>query len=256
MSNLDTLLSQFQELIGNITNKTVADDNRNLLTSFLEELRNLEDYNFYLNSVANLRKLKPETLKLIGGVMFPEWFDIPYAYEDIAYQLSMLQGRFLIPVKDSIGSVIGVVGYDAVEEPKYLDLKMQGYKAKEFTLLGMENIKEYYSNNEPIFIPEGSMCYAFLREEGFCALSMLGSYLSNYNCRIINRFGERAIIIPDNDQAGDSLKKNLKYKVPKARILKLSSAKDIDDIRKISPEYRQKVVSYLRSCRHLMLGTL
>ena len=61
-------------------------------------------------------------------------------------------GRCVFPVKDVRGNVMGMVGWDPFEKPKYLDSKNYGYKAGATTLYGMEMLPQYYTNKEPVFL--------------------------------------------------------------------------------------------------------
>ena len=141
-------------------------------------------------------------------------------------------GRFVYPVKDVHGDVMGWCGYDMFDPPKYLDSKTYGYKAKQTTLFGMEKLEEYYRSKEPVFVTEGIVCTMWLRQEGFQAMASLGSHLTPYVVEILKRFGERLIMVPDSDEAGNSYKQQCKHVLPKARVMQSTVAKDIDDSRK------------------------
>lgn len=125
---------------------------------------------------------------------------------------------------------MGFVGYDKFEEPKYLDSKNHGYKAKSTTFFGMEKLPEYYKSDH-IIIVEGIVCMAWLRQERFNAVASLGSYLNPYASRIFRRFGNKAIFIPDGDEAGAKYAKSVKFELPQARVLRPITDKDVDDTR-------------------------
>lgn len=141
-------------------------------------------------------------------------------------------GRCVFPVKDVRGTTMGFVGWDPTVEPKYLDSRNYGYKAKETTLYGMEMLPTYYTNNKPVFVVEGLMCCLYLRWKGFQALASLGSWLTPYVIQVLSRFGSRLVMIPDNDATGDKYIKQIKRNLPKASIGQVRYGKDIDGCRK------------------------
>lgn len=162
---------------------------------------------------------------------FPEWMQSePLGLVKKDY--CTMWGRCVFPVKDTHGSVMGFVGWDPTTEPKYLDSKNYGYKAKATTLYGMEKLPEYYTNKEPVFVTEGLMCCLYLRWKGFQAMASLGSWLTPYQIQILRRFGNRLVMIPDNDETGDKYVKQIKRELPKALIAQVKFGKDIDGCRK------------------------
>lgn len=187
---------------------------------------------------AKMRKLKVETLNSLEGFMVKDDFPVEYFPEELAHdsygfcknKWFIYSGRFVFPVKDVKGNIMGFVGYDAFEAPKYLDSKNHGYKAKDTTFFGMERMPEYY-DAKYLFIVEGPICMAWLRESGFNAVSSLGSYLNEYAARIFKRLGGRAIFIPDGDEAGAKYARNVRLKLPQARVLRPVCDKDVDDTR-------------------------
>jgi hypothetical protein len=165
-------------------------------------------------------------------------------------------GRCVFPVKDVHGSVMGFCGWDPFAEPKYLDSKNYGYKAKATTLFGMEKLPEYYVSKEPIFVTEGLMCTAYLRSQGFQALASLGSHLTPYVITILQRFGSRLIMVPDNDDTGDTYIKQIKRCLPKALIIQCAKGKDIEGLRKLDEHvYEEKLLKELKSLSNPFVRT-
>ena len=64
---------------------------------------------------------------------------------------------------------------------------------------------EYYDNDKPVYLVEGIVCCLYLRSKGFQAFASLGSHLTPYVITILSRFGNRLIVIPDNDTIGKSV---------------------------------------------------
>lgn len=161
----------------------------------------------------------------------PEWMQAE-SLGFIKKKWCTMWGRCVFPVKDTHGTIMGFVGWDPTVDPKYLDSKNYGYKAKATTLYGMEMLPEYYTNKEPVFVTEGLMCCLYLRWKGFQAMASLGSWLTPYQIQILRRFGHRLVMIPDNDETGDKYVKQIKRELPKALIAQVKYGKDIDGCRK------------------------
>ncbi len=153
----------------------------------------------------------------------------------------VFSGRFVYPVKDVKGDVMGWCGYDNESSTKYLDSINYGYVAKRYSLWGMEELPAYYRSTEPVYFVEGIVCALYLRQSGLQSLALLGSNVSPYVLEIIKRFGTRAIIIVDADEAGTKCKNNLKYRDKLIRVYQSRVAKDIDDSRKVDDEFIEEV---------------
>lgn len=163
-------------------------------------------------------------------------------------------GRMVYPVKDVKGQVMGFCGWDYSVSPKYLDSKNHGYKAKATTLFGMERLPEYYINNKKIFVLEGIVDSVYLRSKGYCAMSLLGSYMTPYVITILQRLGRRLVLIPDNDEAGNGLVRQAKWKLPLATIVQAKEGKDVDGCRKLSTEHERRLLSDLNKLSILPVG--
>lgn len=158
-----------------------------------------------------------------------------------------MSGRCVFPVKDVYGNVMGFCGWDPFVDPKYLDSKNYGYKAKATTLYGMEKMDEYYDSGKPVFVTEGLMCTLYLRSQGFQALASLGSYLTPYVIVILSRFGNRLVMVPDNDETGDKYVGQIKRSLPKAMIIQCAKGKDIEGLRKLDEHaYEQQLLTELK----------
>ena len=229
------------------------DKYREMNNKILEIFKSQEDYLELVTWFAELgRNLKPSTLIEADGFMVQDdcpAYIIPPDLRDDGTGFThngnlVYQGRFVYPVKDVYGDVMGWCGYDKFEPPKYLDSLTYGYKAKNTTLYGMEKMRDYYSSDQPVFVTEGIVCTLWLRQEGFQALASLGSHLTPYVIQILKRFGDRLIMVPDSDEAGLKYKKQCEYVLPNARVMQSRVAKDIDDSRQVN----DGLVDELRRC--------
>lgn len=149
--------------------------------------------------------------------------------------LCVFQGRYVYPVKDVKGNVMGWCGYDKYSDVKYLDSMNYGYKAKNASVFGMEKLGEYYTSGKQVFFTEGIVCTLYARQCGEQSLATLGSNLTPYVAEIINRFGDKARIITDSDEAGNKFKRIAHKLCPRARVLQSRIAKDLDDSKDINP---------------------
>lgn len=191
----------------------------------------------------DVRNLEPKTLLECDSFMINPEDDLLYIPEDLmedTYGMfrgsyCLFKGRYVYPVKDVKGNVMGWCGYDKYEDVKYLDSLNYGYKAKNATVWGMEKMPEYYKSGRQIFFTEGIVCALYARQCGEQACATLGSHLAPYVAEIINRFGDKARIITDSDEAGNKFKRAAHKLCPKARVLQSRVAKDLDDSKNVNP---------------------
>ena len=219
----------------------------NSLTSIGESRKVLNDLVAYFKDLpfqeeqrqffANLRELKVSTLTAVDSFMVPDDLlvkEIPEEFRHDSYGFVegsriIYSGRYVFPIKDVTGDVAGFVGYDKFEEPKYLDSKNYGYKAKQTMIYGMETLYD----EDYIVMCEGSVCKLFMQQEGIHSGAFLGSHMTPYVIEILKRFKRRCLVIPDADDAGNKLKWQVKKYLPEAFVVQSKIAKDIDDSRKI-----------------------
>ncbi len=133
-----------------------VEDSRKDLTNLCSWFQSLPDWEDDMNVFFhNERKLPVSLAKEIGVFFVPDSMsvlDLPEEYRTeslgfVRVNNLVFGGRLVYPVKDPNGFVMGFCGWDKFAKPKYLDSKNHGYKAKSTTLFGMEDLKEYYSNN-------------------------------------------------------------------------------------------------------------
>lgn len=177
----------------------------------------------------------------------PDWmFSEPLGF--VKNKTIPMSGRCVFPVMDIYGHAMGFCGWDPFETPKYLDSRNYGYRAKITTLYGMEKMSEYYNSKKPVFVTEGLMCTLYLRSQGFQALSSLGSWLTKYVITILSRFGNRLVMVPDNDETGDKFVKQIKYSLPNAMIIQCMYGKDIEGFRKLEDhKYEAQLLDDLKN---------
>lgn len=217
-----------------------------LLQCFLDEPERYELCEIFAQDIRNL---KVETLLECDSFMIqPEttYSFVPEELMEDTYGLfrgayCVFEGRYIYPVKDVRGDVMGWCGYDKFDDVKYLDSSNYGYKAKNATVWGMEKMSEYYRSGRQVFFTEGIVCSLFARQCGEQALATLGSNLTPYVAEIINRFGMKARILTDSDEAGNKFRRIARKLCPKARVLQSKVAKDLDDSRMVAPEIENEL---------------
>lgn len=226
----DTGIQQIRKQLNEIVNIFKSQpDYRDLVKVFAEEVRNLE----------------VETLTECDSFMLQPETPVDILPEELRHDslgfcrgdYFVFEGRYVYPVKDVHGDVMGFCGYDKFEEPKYLDSKNYGYKAKSYSCWGMEKLPEYYRSTEPVYIVEGIVCALYLRQSNLQSLALLGSNASPYMVEVIKRFGDRAIIIHDADDAGSKFRKVIRRKIPNILCIQSTIAKDVDDSRMVDPTF-------------------
>lgn len=236
-----------------------------------EDLRKIVDLfkstSYYAEAVevafVSERRLSWDTAKACECFFVDEDETINFIPEELRSQaLGMCRGPYLVyagrlvyPVKDPRGNIMGFCGWDKYEQPKYLDSRNHGYKAKVGSMYGMEELYNYYTNGQKIFLLEGLVDVLYLREKGYCALSTLGSYINGYIVNILKRFGDRLIVVPDCDEAGEQFVKQTKRVLPKATVLQVKQGKDIDGCRKIEDGiYEEKLLKDLERLKTIPVG--
>lgn len=249
MDNNINIFAQLQA-ISTLSKETKIDDLRQELNGLVEFFKNREQYLEEVTIFAEMvRNLKVETLLDCDSFMVQDDFllgELPenFQHDSLGFckgDYCLFQGRYVYPVKDIHGNVMGFCGYDKFSEVKYLDSKNFGYQAKTYSLWGMEKLPVYYNNDEPVYFVEGIVCALYLRQCGLQALAMLGSNASPYVIEIIRRFGSRAVVICDSDEAGTKCRNYLQSKIRGLRCIQSCIAKDVDDSREVNPEFANEL---------------
>lgn len=244
----DNYFAQLQML--SISSDTSIADTRLKLDRIAHIFQSRPEQEEWINAFAYLRNGFPVEAFKQAGAFAVDFYDTPSILPEELQHDSLgfvsgdhlvYRGRFVYPVKDTKGHVAGWCGYDAYENPKYLDSKNYGYSAKDALFFGAEMLPTYYRSSRPIFVVEGIVCCLWLRSQGFQALASLGSYLTPYMVVVLKRFGRRCIVIPDSDEAGTKYRHQVKMSLPMARCVQSCVAKDIDDSRQVYPKLAEEL---------------
>lgn len=185
----------------------------------------------------------------------PEWMKAE-SLGVVRHNRLRMEGRCVFPIKDVKGNIMGFTGWDPTIDPKYVDSRNYGYKANKTTIYGMEKLPEYYVSKGPVFLTEGLMCTLYLRWKRFMALASLGSHLTPYVIQIMRRFGDRLVLIADNDEAGNKFVRQVKRECPKAIIVQVKYGKDVDGCRTYEDgKYEEQLLRELSSITNPFVKT-
>lgn len=246
---MDNLFAQLQAMSTMSEESTVV-TTRKQLNQIVEIFKNRPEYMEEVEIFATMgRNLKVQTLLDCDSFMLQPDTPVALLPEDLRHDSLgfcrgskyIFEGRYIYPVKDVKGDVMGFCGYDKFSEVKYLDSLNFGYKAKSYSLWGMEKMEEYYNSDEPVYFVEGIVCALYLRQEGLQSLACLGSIISPYVTEIIKRFGTRAIFVNDSDEAGNKCKAIMRKRLPHLRCVQSKLAKDVDDSREVDDSFVEEL---------------
>lgn len=241
------------------SNIYTIEDARNDMCRFVEYWRTRDAYFDEIEAVAGARSLPIDFLMgkdivFLQDNVIPLDFPEEFKKDNLPFISTKgyvpLRGRVLFPIKDVRGKIASFTGWDKFNESmKYYDYKTYGYYPNITTISGMENLEEIYRGEGPVFFPEGIGCQYYIESIGFKSLALLGSYMNPYIIMLIKRLGNRAVIIPDMDDSGSKLAKQVKRELPKALIRRPHSdlGKDVDDARKSEKVTEEMVIHSLNS---------
>lgn len=165
-----------------------------------------------LAELANLRQFSTQILikqqvtyvpKSAASLMVPKFQDDLRSFGVISERNKpVFYDRWLIPIRNSRGQVINLVGYSNTANDRYLFGRSPYYDRRN-TLFGLENLSLVEELGYAI-ITEGITDAIRLRDMGFPnTFAMCGTGFSTFNCGVINRRAVRGVIcIPDRDEPG------------------------------------------------------
>lgn len=115
----------------------------------------------------------------------------------------LLEGRFIVPIKDLDGNVLTFVGWYP-DERKYITLATKLFK-RNYLLFGMEQLPY-----DELVVVEGIFDSLHLRANGIPSVAVMGAEMSIVQ-REWCRLAKRVWAIPDNDQVGRKVVKQDKW---------------------------------------------
>lgn len=140
----------------------------------------------------------------MGEMLHPEFLDelAEFGVISLTNNKPIFSNRWVIPIKNTRGQVINLVGYtnEATERYVYGTGK---YYDRNNTLFGLENFHEAYEKGWCI-ITEGITDTLSIRELGYKnTFAMCGTAKSAVKMQLLNRLRHGVIFVHDRDRAGD-----------------------------------------------------
>jgi len=158
----------------------------------------------------------------------------------------IFHNRYVIPIKDTDGNILNLVGYSKEADERYVYGTARYYRRRE-TMYGLENLRLAYQLGFAI-LTEGITDAIRVRSLGFLnTFANCGTHKSDFIMKQLNRCRYGVIKIPDRDAAGQRALKGWKCN----RSITLNtfvSYKDIDEMCKDSDENIDIVKEYLNIC--------
>lgn len=158
----------------------------------------------------------------------------------------IFHNRYVMPIKDTQGKVVNLVGYSKEADERYVYGTAKYYRRRD-TLYGLENMQLAYDMGYAI-LTEGITDTIRVRSLGFKnSFANCGTHGSIAIARQLNRCKHGVLTIPDRDFAGQRALKKWKYN----RSITLNvyiKYKDIDEMCKDTEENIEIVKEYLYIC--------
>lgn len=186
---------------------------------FVQQLVNSEAYSYLINE----RKLDPELITQLWLGYAPSQNQAFFAYfqrqgfgvEDLL-QLGLakkwsneiyafFRDRLIIPIKDSLGSVIafGARALHADQEPKYLNSAENILYDKSSTLYGIDHLKLGVKEHKSCIIVEWYFDVIALKQGGYdIGIATCGTSLTEKHITTLKRYTDTMYFLFDNDGAG------------------------------------------------------
>ena len=158
----------------------------------------------------------------------------------------IFHNRFVMPIMDTDGNVLNLVGYSKEANERYVYGTAKYYRRRE-TMYGLENLQMAYDLGYAI-VTEGITDTIRLRGLGYKnTFAMCGTHKSDFIMKQLNRCRYGVIRVPDRDEAGQKAVKRWECN----RHLTLNTFvayKDIDEMCSASPDNINWVKDYMNDC--------
>lgn len=158
----------------------------------------------------------------------------------------IFHNRFVIPIKDTNGKILNLVGYSKEADERYVYGTAKYYRRRE-TMYGLENLNLAYELGFAI-LTEGITDAIRVRSLGYKnTFAMCGTHKSEFIMKQLNRCRYGIIKIPDRDAAGQKAAKQ--WECNRSITLNTFIAyKDIDEMCRESTDNIDLVKEYLDIC--------
>ena len=158
----------------------------------------------------------------------------------------IFHNRYVIPIKDTNGNILNLVGYSKEADERYVYGTAKYYRRRE-TMFGLENLGLAYDLGYAI-LTEGITDAICLRNLGYKnTFANCGTHNSDFIMKQLNRCRYGIIKVPDRDSAG--LRASKKWKCNRSITLNtFIQFKDIDEMCRESEDMRELVKEYMDIC--------
>lgn len=222
------------------------------LTDYVGELR-ARAGDKRLDEFSALRKFSRETIEkqkifYVGDsveMLMPKYMDKLEEFGVISptNNKPIFHNRFIIPIMDTDGKVINLVGYNREADERYLYGTAKYYERRD-TLFGLENLHKAYELGYAI-ITEGITDAIMCRNIGYdVAFGNCGTHSQTVGIRQLNRCRYGIIKIPDRDEAGAKAEKKWNL-LRSVKINTFIQYKDIDEMCRDSEDNVEIVKAYI-----------
>lgn len=225
------------------------------LTEYVNKLRERAG-NTMLDYFAELRQFPKEVIEeqkifYIGDtteMLLPSFYDKVEEYGVISptNKKPIFHNRFVMPIMDTNGNVLNLVGYSKEANERYVYGTAKYYRRRE-TMYGLENLNMAYELGYAL-VTEGITDTIRLRGLGYKnTFAMCGTHKSEFIMKQLNRCRYGVIKIPDRDEAGQKAARGW-YCNRSIMLNTFIAYKDIDEMCSASEENIPWVKDYIDDC--------
>jgi DNA primase len=228
------------------------------LTEYTNELYERSDKS-RLAEFAEIRGFSMEQIEESGifyvnnavEMLIPEYIDRLEDFGVISEvnRRPIFYNRFIIPIRDTNGNILNLVGYSKEANERYMYGKAKYYKRGE-DMYGQENLKLAYELGYAI-ITEGITDAMRVRELGYKnCFARCGTHDSYEIWQKLNRCRHGVIQINDRDSAGQKASRNNRLN----RAISLNTYIRYKDVDEMCLEFRDVVKEYIDACVEWILN--
>ena len=206
-----------------------------------------------------LRKMPESVIEQVGlfhigetkEMLLPKYLDYLEDFGVISNGIPIYNRRYVMPIYDTRGRVLNLVGYRPDAKERYMYATGNWY-LRRGTLYGLENLNKAYLQGYAI-LTEGITDTIHLRGYGNIAFSTCGAYISPHTRDMLDRFRYGVICFPDRDKAGFKALTSWKFK-SQVVIYPNINYKDIDEMLRDGKDNVQLVLDMIECAKSYLMG--
>lgn len=159
----------------------------------------------------------------------------------------MFAGRFVIPLHDEQGRLVGYVGRSLSDgEPKYLFPSREKGFYKSHLVFNLHRVIKRVAADEPVVVVEGFFDCLKVEQAGFPCVALLGASLSDVQEELLVSHFNRLVLLFDGDDAGRSGAADALVRLARkafVRVIDLADGQQPDSLA------REQLQELLRACQ-------